>query len=78
MTARWDQEGGQNTQLVVFVWPLTGTLINVKTTKCRYSRLSNKRDGWNKRDGRKILQNFGPKIHYPPTNFKFKCIFGYF
>ena len=36
-----------------------------------YSRLSNKRDGWNKHDGRKILQNFGPKIHYLPTNFKF-------
>ena len=26
-----------------------------------YSRLSNKLDGWNKRDGRKILQNLGPK-----------------
>ena len=30
------------------------------------------------RDGRNFLQNFGPKIHSPPTNFKFKCIFGTF
>ena len=43
-----------------------------------YSRLSNKRDGWNKRDGRKVLQKFGLKVHSPPTNFKFKCIFGIF
>ena len=43
-----------------------------------YSRLSNKRDGWNKCDGRKIWQNFGPKIHSPPTNFKFKCVFEIF
>ena len=40
-----------------------------------YSRLSNKRDGWNKHDSRKISQNFGPKIHSPPTNFNFKCVF---
>ena len=44
----------------------------------RYSGLSNKRDGWNKHDGRKILQNFVPKIHSPPTNFQFKCVFGIF
>ena len=29
---------------------------------------SNERDGWNKHDGRKILQNVGPKIQSPPTN----------
>ena len=27
-------------------------------------------------DGRNFLQNFGPKIHFPPSNFKFRCIFG--
>ena len=43
-----------------------------------YSRLSNKRDGWNKSDGRKISQNFGLKKHSPPTNFKFKCVSGIF
>ena len=40
-----------------------------------YSKLSNKRDGWNKRDGRKILQNIGPKIHSPPNNFKLEVYF---
>ena len=50
----------------------------VRAHDCEYSRLSNKRDGWNKRDGRKISQNFGPKIHSPSTNFKFKCVFGIF
>ena len=35
------------------------------------SRLSNKRDEWNKCDGKNTLQNFGPKILSPTTNFKF-------
>ena len=48
------------------------------THSIEYSRLSTKRDGWNKRDGRKILQDLGPKIHSQPLFFKFKWNFGIF
>ena len=58
--------------------PKTFFPIVVNTKRNNYSRLSNKRDGWNKCDGRKISQNFGPKKHSPPTNFKFKSVFEIF
>ena len=43
-----------------------------------FSRIFDKSDEWSKRDVIKISQIFGPKIHSPPINFKFKCVFGIF
>ena len=51
--------------------PTQNQMNNLQELICFYSRLSNKRDEWNKYNGKKTLQNFVPKIISPTTNFKF-------